>query len=642
MNILPAASRSPRLPRPGSRSPQGLRSPSVPAFLRLLPFLAVLLVWGMAPGAGTLVGQEPPEVGDLPADSAGVMEEVREMQAAFEAWRESRIPVRTRDMRGFRCDERIGRMCHWFGGADEADFPPEPVETGMARVELIGALANARTQVAHPWVLGQLVVYLEEDGRRGQALQAARQCELAETWWCAALEGYVLHRDGRYVDAEEAFERALASAPDHEKSRWLEPRFILTPSARSEWDRVDEAERERLRERLWRFSNPLFIRDGNDRWTEHLARVVLVMVREDAAQPYQIPWEEDLEESLIRYGWEIGWSRVRSAQTGQLLQDTRSIVGHHHPGSRGYLFPETFVAAPADIPPEAWLTGPREARTWYAARYAPDFRGLETQVARFRRGDSLLVVGAYRPDPGSAVVDLPGAAPDRGDPFGSTDPFGAPPAGGEDEVAGPYRSGLFLVPEDGGEILSVEGDQDDAVFSLMAPGGRWVSSLEVLDEDGGAAWRARQGIEQRPLLRGQAGLSDLVLLREDAPVPDSFEEAVPLVRPGIRVGRGERFVVAWEVYGLGVEDDAEVTLAFTRGAPGFLERVGAFLGLVETDEPLSITFREVGPDEVDTVFRALEISLPQLEPDEYTLHLELSLPGQEPLVSSRPIVVEDR
>ncbi|GEM_PF-175412 len=617
-------------------------------------------------------------------DSAAILERLRERQAGFESFRESRIPPRTRTG-AFRCDVRIGRICHWFGGADETDFPPEPVETGMARRELLGELSAGFSQLRHPWILGQLVQYLMEDGRPAAAVQVAEACGLEDPWWCHALRGYALHIQWDFSEAEAAFAQAMEGLPATEEDRWLTPRFILSPEARSTFQAASPQERRRLWDRLWRFSNPLFLVDGNDRLTEHYARLVLAMIREEAGHPFQLTWEEDLEESLIRYGREIGWSRTQRPTLSSGLGDPRTMVGHHHPGSRGYLFPEEFLVSPADVPPEAWITAPREARTWYAAPYAPDFRGLETQVARFRRGDSLLVVGAYRPDPSSAVVDVELVAEGSSDPFLRDDPFRR--GGGDDPFRSgtttggtwddedleearwgddaPVRAALFLIPEDGGDplgrddlhdraypesrgvpvdgrgILKVEGEGREGVFTLLAPAGRYVSSLELLDEGAAAAWRARQGVVQVELEPGEVAVSDVILLGRAAPFPDALEDAIPHLRPGIRVGRDERFLVAWEVYGMGVADEARVTLGFTRGRPGFLRRVGEFLGVVESDAPLEITFRDVAPDEVDTVFRALEISLPQLEPGAYTLHVEVSVPGREPALSSRPILVEE-
>jgi len=43
---------------------------------------------------------------------------------------------------------------------------------------------------------------------------------------------------------------------------------------------------------------------------------------------------------------------------------------------------------------------------------------------------------------------------------------------------------------------------------------------------------------------------------------------------------------------------------------------------------------------VQSVFRAIVLELPDVEPGEYTLHLRLDLQGREPVFASRPIIVE--
>ena len=347
--------------------------------------------------------------------------------------------------------------------------------------------------------------------------------------------------------------------------------------------------------------------------------------RREAADPLGLEWDRDLEETLVRYGRNIGYSRThdpsRMMSGGPI--DTRRMVGHHHPKSRGYLFPEAFLEAPADVPPESWITAPREARTWYAPLYAPEMRGLETQVGRFRRDDAMLVVGAYRP----TVTDEPSGEPAAPD-FSATSGEGAPWAT------------LFLVPEDGSPPVNVRSRDAEGVLTIEAPPGRYVSGLEVVDVQARRAWRARQGVVQEPLEPGLVGVSDLMILEEGAPLPASLEEALPHVRPGIRIRNGERFPVMWEVYGLRIQEPVRVTLGFSRGRPGFLERVGDFLGIIEPEEDVDITFEDAGPDRVQAVFRSVEVRLPALEPGEYTLHLRLELPGRTPVVTSRPIVVE--
>jgi hypothetical protein len=316
--------------------------------------------------------------------------------------------------------------------------------------------------------------------------------------------------------------------------------------------------------------------------------------------------------------------------------DTRRVQGHHHPKSRGYLFPEMFLESPSDVPPESWITAPREARTWYAPRYSPDMRALETQVGRFRRGAEMFVVGAYRPVP---------PEPDSADAQAQDSAAAQPPNAdtqrrGEFGIQGQPNAALFLIPENGSEPNFVRGDDAEGVLTIHSPPGRFVSGLEVVDLQGRQAWRARQGVAQLPLAPGLLDVSDLLILKEGSPVPANLEQAIPHVRPGVRIRRGERFPVVWEAYGLAVDEPVRVTLGFTRGRPGFLTRVGEFLGVLEPDRPVEVVFEDPGPDQVQTVFRSIELQLPNLDPGEYTIHLRLELEGREPVVTSRPIIVE--
>jgi hypothetical protein len=579
------------------------------AFLPAVVAIAAGLL-PMAP-AGVSAQSEPP-------DSSDLVKAVRNRQTDFELFRQSRIPVDA-ERTGGGCDQRIGRICIWFGGEGELDFPPERPEVALARNELVQLLSRTAEQIADPWVTGQLVHYLVESGSSAQAEQVVSECRLAETWWCSALRGYVLHVRGDFIEAEAAFREAVASMPEKEREEWVTLRYSFTGDGAKEFDRADPEDQEGQWELFWRLSDPLFLLEGNDRFTDQFARWVEARNHEDAEHPQGMFWEEDLEETLIRYGRIQGWSRTHNpgaAMRGgrrSMLQDTRRIVGHHHPKSRGYLFPEDFLESPSDIRPESWITAPREARTWYAPPYAPDFRGLETQVGRFRRGEEMLVVGAYRP---------------------------ASVSSGTVATEGPLQAALFLIPEDGGAVSEVRGSDAEGTFTLRAAPGRYVSSLEVLDAEGKRAWRARQGVKQVPMVRGLVAVSDLLILREGAAFPASLDEAIPDVRRGVRIRKGERFTVVWEVYGLQVQDPAQVTLGFTEGRPGFLERVGDFLGMLEPDQPVEVTFADAGSDGVQSAFRAVALELPDLEPGEYTLHLRLDLPGREPSITSRPIVVD--
>lgn len=561
-----------------------------------------------------------------PVDSAEVLEQVRERQHEFERFRERRTPVEV-ERAGGVCDVRIVRMCIWFGGEEEKKFPGELREVGQARVALIRSLFDAFEQVGDRWVIGQLVHYLVANRNMAEAERVATECGIPENWWCSALLGYVLHVHTKYIEAEVAFREALAAMPDAEREAWTTPRYIFTRDAEGEFNRADPIERSGKWELFWRLSDPLFLLEGNDRLTDHFARWVVAENRRDAADPLGLEWGEDLEETLVRYGRNTGYSRThdpgRTMSFGG-VQDTRRMVGHHHPKSRGYLFPEDFLESPSDIPPESWITAPREARTWYAAPYAPEIRSLETQVGRFRRGDQMLVVGSYL-----------STIPDRDDSERMIPAWG--PQGGIDEP--PYAA-LFLVSENGEEPVFVRGSDPEGVLSIQTWPGRYVSGLEVVDLPGRQAWRARQGVVQLPLTPGLVDVSDLMILKEGAPLPKTLDEALPYVRPGVRLSPGERFPVLWEVYGLRILEPIRVTIGFSRGRPGFLTRVGEFLGVIEPEQAVDITFDETGPDRVQSVFRSVELELPDLDPGDYTLHLRLELSGRTPVVTSRPIIVE--
>jgi len=612
-----------------SRRPLGpSHRPTIPGRFRVGgPALGALLL-GMLllPSSGAGQERTPP-----PTDPDEALERARSQQEAFERLRAGRIPVERRTNEG-GCDASIGRICIWFGGEGEEDFPDESVQTGQARRGFIGVLLETDQVVDDPWVTGQLVHYLVEEGDHRYAEQIATQCELPDdaVWWCDALLGYSLHVRSAFVEAGDAFRDALSSMPPAERQRWLDLYPVVTEDAEEALGAEGPEARYQAWERFWRLSDPLYLVPGNDRFTDHMARMVQVVNREDATNPQQMDWDDDMAETLLRYGRVRGYSRTHDPSRpgmggGFQVQDTRRVVGHHHPRSRGYLFPERFLESPSEIPPESWITAPRAARTWYAPPYAPDFRGLESQVGRFRRTAEMLVVGAYQPAPSG----VSGA-----DRFGGTqDPFDDPP--------GEVEAGLFLVPVDGGPEVRVGGTDASGVFRLLTDPGSYVASLEVFEPRRLRAWRARQGVRQEPLLPGLVSVSDLLILEEGAPAPTDLEEAIPHVRPGIRVRSGERFRVVWEVYGLGVQEDIRVTVGFTEGRPGFLERVGEFLGVYEPDEPVEITFDDVGPDRVQTVFRSLELELPPaLEPGEHTLHLRLQPAQGEAVVSSRPIVVE--
>ena len=589
-------------------------------------------------------------------DSVSLHERAKEVQARFERFREERIPPELAGY-GRGCDEIVGRFCLRFeDGEDENEWtvPEEPIEFGMARVQVLQELAEIHRQIPRDsWILGQRVFYMGEVGNWQGAASLISRCG-GGNWWCTSLLGFVRHEQGDWNTAADLFALAITQMPEGET--FLSLGLLLDPDALEVYENAsDQAAAE---ERLWLLSDPLYLVDGNDRMTEQYARAVLIRMRREAVNPYGVEWGDDIEELTLRYGAERAWERRRSLPNGT-LQDTRSIVGRHHPKSQEFLPPDLALEDPAQVAPGDWTLEQRRPWTGYAPPYAPDLNALETQVARFRRGDSLLVVGAFAPQEEDATVDSRRQSmnprivdlraqrnEDRGDQQARLNPFGAPPEEPlplpveERQPEGPVQSALFLIDTESGEQHEVRGEGPSGVYQLQVPNGRYVVGIEAFSPDAKQAWRDRHGLWQDPLAPGLAAVSDLLILAGGGEIPTSLEEALPTALSAVRVRAGEPFKLAWELYGLQIGESATVRIGIDEGGVGFFRAVGQFLRVLQPDSPVLMTYQDAGPDVLGTVFRSVQLSLPpDLEPGEYTLTVEIALAGREPMTVARPIII---
>ena len=578
------------------------------------------------------------ESAPLEADSVALLDEAKEEQMKFERFREQRLPPEWSGFGG-RCDALVGRMCLRHGDGEAPPVEPDPIEVEMARMDMLRTLGRVAARIPRDkWVLGQRVYYLREQGEWLRAEALTERCHADDEWWCLALKGYLLQSRGESIQAESIFRDALALMPEQERERWLALDYLLDEDARELFEDADPAGREALRERMWLLADPLYLVEGNDREAEQYARGTLIRIREAAESAYDIPWEEDLEELVARYGGEVGWERGRSRPPSGLLQDNRHIIGRHRPHGREFMPAGMFLEDPAGIPVRAWEIEDQAPWTGYAAWYAPIITTMDAQVARFRRGDSLLVVAGYQPPPRPEEPAPPSVreiAP-GGDPFAA---FAAPPPP-PPAAAGAVESGVFVLTPDGERLVDQRGAEREGVVSARVPNGDYIFGLEVLDDADDRGWRVRGGVRQENLAFGLAGVSDVVLLDPARDLPESLEEALPRVLGSIRIRSGEPFVAGWEVYGLQTGESAIVGITMRDASPGFLERATQFLRLTTPEAPLELSWEEAGPDQRGTVFRAIELTLPEVESGEYDLILTVELPGRSPIDVMTRLIVE--
>ncbi|MGW8267829.1 MAG: hypothetical protein ACWGSQ_15795 [Longimicrobiales bacterium] len=364
---------------------------------------------------------------------------------------------------------------------------------------------------------------------------------------------------------------------------------------------------------------------GNDRYTEHLARRTMNRILSESATPHEIRWGDDMAELLLRYGWELGWTRI-APRPGELAGVVR-VVGYEHPDVRRFLPPEEVLSSPIDAGKDPWTPSMWPyARSGYAPPYAPTFLPAASRILRFTRGKRALVAATFCLPPDTTYRTREAI---RG--------VHTPPAAFQGM---PIRS-AFLLTGPGGEVLhSVfrEGESE-GVLILDVPAGDYVASTEILDPVVGRAGRRRVGLRVPEVPPDLPVLSDLFLV-EGGALPTTTLEGLSRLSIDDEAAAGESLVVGWELWGLGWREEVlTYRLSLERSDPGILDRVrglfggGAQLPALEWEEP--------GPSEPGPAFHSVSLAGEEVEPGEYTLRLEVRSVGREPIVRRRRIRIRE-
>ncbi|MGY8779224.1 MAG: hypothetical protein ACKVIN_14035, partial [Longimicrobiales bacterium] len=464
-----------------------------------------------------VLAQQPVNSGDPGASgqaSSEVLRSARAAQALFERRRLRYLPEVYGSSNG-PPDERVGRFLTWYGEGEWYPVPEHP-EIVSLRSGLVAELDSLQgISPGDGWILGQRVWYRAMGGQWSDALEAARSCGDATPWWCGALTGFSLHGLGRYVDAQMAFDEALNATDEETRTRWTTPRWIVDSSARALLETsVDQpAVFDAMLDRLWQLSDPLYLVDGNDRRTAHLARWTVTSLREGARNPFQYTWADDLTQLTVRSGWAVGWERSPSRD----LADMTGVTSHKHPEGRDFMPPGSALEALDEAVPADFRADLKNPSSLYAPAYAPLLLPMEGQVAVFPRGQTMAVVATqFLPDDTTVHAD-------------HAHPRTWLEAG--DQAGRPDESGLFLVPAADGSGVSAgvvfEARRRGRVTGglvVEVPTGTYLFSSEYWSPERRRAGRYRDVIQERRALEDLATLSDIVLLRPTNPEPRSLEE----------------------------------------------------------------------------------------------------------------------
>jgi len=538
----------------------------------------------------------------LVADSAKILHRARDLQARFERRRRQLLP---RFYTGIadRC-LIVGRFCEWHPRIEDNDVPEEGDNIRGARAALLRDLEKASvTLPGDDWIIGQRIRYLLES-RDTSAIGVARACR-ASKWWCEALLGLALHVTGNFAGADTTFAMALDDMPSMMRCYWTNLSPLLDDDFRGAYRKMTCAQRETVNPRMWWVADPLYMTPGNERRTEHFARVMHTALQKDAMNTYGLSWGGDLAELILRFGWAEKWTQQPS--TSALLDARPAITGHERePGFHFFLTrrPPDSLGPIADSLFEIDQFPPREQ---YSPRYARTFAPLDAQVARFRRGDSTRIVAAY---------DV------KADTIFGRRKFGAALIAMGDELASPVRTGVADSPAKN-------------VLTVTTPWKSQLVGVELLATDSAAAARWRTGFEEIPLDSTRISVSDLLFVDGCPSLPADLDDAIARAHGGTRFSRDTKIGLFWELYGRAPADSAlPISLTITPIDQGLLRRAFRALRIVPKLTPLNIRWQENGAAGVLSA-RSVLLDLSLVPAGRYAVKLAV---GNDPMATASRII----
>ena len=539
-------------------------------------------------------------------DSTRVLRAAKSAQIHFESRRRFLAPSFNAGSKG-TC-QMIGRFCRRASGIRFTEIPDEPDGTTRARAELIGALASAASQIpGDSWITGQRVRYLIEQGDDSSAREAAAGCR-AEQWWCDALAGLVAHSSGHFVAAEQSFARALKEMPAAKRCEWSDLSALLDGDALRAYEKLDCEQRDAANRRIWWLADPLFSTPGNERRTEHFARRVWAEIDRGGTNGFGMSWAADMMEMIVRFGWAEKWTQQPPSG---FSDGSQSYVAHEREPDFHFIPTIRFDAPLLSFGDTAWKLDDENPREGYSPRYASTFISIHPQLARFRRGDSTLLVAAF-------------------DVVGDTT---------WKYVA--VRPALIVASDDTTRFLIARFDSTPRRSALWvtAPSRESLVGVELMSLDGKVEGRWRGALQPLAADTSRRGISDLLLFDATDSLASSIQGAIETANGNNVIVQNRKLGVYWETYGEDPSDSATtVSLTLTPLAPGVVTRVLRSLGVGRKLAPVDVRWRSARPG-ATVQPRSVLLDLSQVAAGRYDLRLTVG-DGPASHSTSRSVVIE--
>jgi hypothetical protein len=537
-----------------------------------------------------------------PADSAREVNRAHGAQASFERTRRLHLPYG--DGSSGRCDVRLGRYCWWY---DEhtPTFPPEEETVQRRRAELLAQLDLAASHYpGDSWLAGMRVHYRVDGHDAASADSVARECR-AVAWWCSALVGYAAHENGDAERADSAFALAVSEMPADESCAWRNIAQLLNDVDRDIYEHRSCDERRALEAHYWLLSRPQFSTGANEGRNEFNVRRVLNWLGERAETPHHLSWGNDAAELVLRYGWPTAWSRVVTSSVG--LSEP-IIIGHDPSPSFAFAPVRWLSDSLKPLQADAWDLKAPSAEARYAPRLVRRVADVAAQFARFRRGDSTLLVAAF-----AAKDDSLRAAVAR----------------------------LGVTGLDGSAALSTPDTARVGTARVTFAGPAWIVGVDVADTATRTLARTRVAYVASAD-SARLTLSDLLVYRAGEEPAASLDSALAHAIPGDTVTRNRPLGIFWETYGLSSEGETvDIAVSVERMDHGWIRSARQRLGLTPVDTPIRIRWTDARTPTGFGAGHAISLDLANLDSGRYRVTLTLTPAAGNPVTAMREVALID-
>jgi hypothetical protein len=323
-------------------------------------------------------------------------------------------------------------------------------------------------------------------------------------------------------------------------------------------------------------------------------------VLERSANAHGMPWGADSRELLIRYGWSEWFTRQVDDIGG--VYATPRVTGHdREPSYHFYPQLESLGRFPR-LTAESWKLREPMARGRYAPRFLTRLTDLPHQLARFPRGDSMLLAVSYRVADSVLARDTQTARMLTG-------------SGRREATSAPLEMGRGLV---------------------LAPNDTTVVSVEVRGDSTKRAARARFTVD--PLTCSSSlCLSDLLLFdASGSPVSAVLDSVLPRAAADLRFSNQKPLGLYWETQRAELAPMAvRVSLTVSAIRPSLARRVATRLRVLSQREPVRLRWQATLRADSDA--QVLSVQLPRNARGRYRVLLVVEPPGGPAVSAVREI-----